>query len=170
MRSCHGPKDGRFHRQVALMQHEARHDLVGDRADQDVDLVAETSNPLAFYAGRLCLLPRQRESGRIRIDPDHACRGDSLFDRDQLRARAGADIDDHIARLGCNQLEQCAAPPTLAGHDCNHPVIIARQARQSECGDEGWTVIHRYVSMCFMAIAAPRVLNLSLASSVSRRE
>src|SRR3546814_11041637 len=58
------------------------------------------------------------------------------LERDRQGARAATDIDDPIARLRCDKLQQVASPPFLAGHERDCGVIAVERTALAKRGYE----------------------------------
>src|SRR3546814_19436663 len=76
------------------------------------------------------------QHGRVGVHCQNLAFRLASLERDRQGARAATDIDDPIARLRCDKLQQVASPPLLAGHECDCGVIAVERPALAKRGYE----------------------------------
>src|SRR3546814_1048616 len=70
------------------------------------------------------------QHGRVGVHRKNLAFRLASLERDRQGARAATDIDDPIARLRCDKLQQVASPPFLAGHERDCGVIAVERSEE----------------------------------------
>src|SRR3546814_3065234 len=76
------------------------------------------------------------QHGRVGVHRKNLAFRLASLERDRQGARAATDIDDPIARLRCDKLQQVASPPFLAGHERDCGVIAVERTALAKRGYE----------------------------------
>src|SRR3546814_10518989 len=76
------------------------------------------------------------QHGRVGVHRKNLAFRLASLERDRQGARAATDIDDPIARLRCDQLQQVAPPPFLAGHERDCGVLAVERTALAKRGYE----------------------------------